>query len=212
MNFIRRVVLFVMLLVSLFSYAEVSKKHPLAYNGYSGGMMVNIGYVKSKEFTLIQADGSNSQTLKASGVPLGIGGAIRIKFGNHLRFGTEGYVSTLHYGDYNSSASVGWGGASVDYSWEIKRWTMYVGSVFGGGTYKHLSLLGSTPDDFLIEDSTTSYRKYGFAVVDPYIGAEYALTPRIHVTFKADYLVNVSNCQDDFISGFRLFVGFMFCR
>ncbi len=211
MNFIRKVaLLFVVILTITNSYAENS--HPLAYNGYSGGMMLHIGYAKSNEFTVTQPDGSNPQTLQASGAPMGIGGAVRIKFGNYLRVGTEGYVSTLNYGEYDSYASVGWGGLSLDCSWEFNKWTMYVGSVFGGGSYEHLTLLGSTPEDYLLENNITSYRKYGFAVVDPYFGVEYALTPRIHVTLKADYLLNVSNHQDDFISGFRLFAGFMFCR
>ena len=69
---------------------QVSKpKSKLAYNGYIGGMMLHLGYVYHTELPEL-----GGHTVSA--LTKGIGGTIKIKFGNHLRVGTEGYVSTAN--------------------------------------------------------------------------------------------------------------------
>ena len=67
----------------------------MAFSGYQGGMMFHMGYVQSKNFQFNDLLGNplgNPYQLK--GMAYGIGGAIRVGFGKHLRVGMEGYVST----------------------------------------------------------------------------------------------------------------------
>ena len=59
-------------------------------------------------------------------------------------------------------------------------------------------------------EETVSYRKYGFAALAPFAGIEYAVTKKVNLVAKIDYLVNLSNPQDDFTTGPRLYIGFMF--
>ena len=55
------------------------------FNGYSGGMLLHTGYVQSRTFTLHAADGAGVTRMRLRGAPLGIGGALRVRFGKHLR-------------------------------------------------------------------------------------------------------------------------------
>ena len=56
------------------------------------------------------------------------------------------------------------------------------------------------------------FAKTSFFVFDPYIALEYALTQRIHLIFKLDYMIAVHQQQFLTPSGPRLYVGFMFCH
>lgn len=182
-----------------------------AYRGFSGGMMVHAGYIGGGNFTLRDASGAVLAEKKLHGFPTGIGGAIKIHLGDHLRVGSEGYVSTLHYGRFDSYSSVGWGGILADWLWRLGRFAPFAGAGFGGGSFKHLALTTDTPVDEIAE-GPASFRKYGFLTVVPFAGVEYALTSKIHLTVKADYMINVSNRLPDFSEGPRLFIGFAFYR
>ena len=184
----------------------------MAFSGCSGGMMLHTGYVQSRDITFYNTDGSVHETLQMKGAPFGIGGAIRAHFGKHLRVGSEGYVSTLVYGKYKSYSSIGWGGLLMDCVWSLKRWTPFIGGTIGGGSVKNVTLLDETPQDFVIEQQSTSYRKYAFMALNPFVGVEYALTAKIHFVFKMDYLLNLTDWQDDYVNGVRFFVGVMFCH
>ena len=46
--------------------------------------------------------------------------------------------------------------------------------------------------------------------VAPFAGVEVAVNRKVNVVFKADWLLNVTNPEDDFVSGPRIYVGFMF--
>jgi hypothetical protein len=39
---------------------------------------------------------------------------------------------------------------------------------------------------------------------------EYSLSDKMHLIFKIDYLMNLSNPQDDFVKGPRIYLGLMF--
>lgn len=181
------------------------------YSGFSGGMMVHSGYLQSKDFTIATNNGQSLQNLQAKGVPFGIGGAAKVHLGKYLRVGGEGYVSNLNYGEYNSIFSLSYGGVLVDCIWQNKRFSPYVGVLFGGGSTQNTTLFASTPDDFIAEENV-SYRKNSFLALTPFVGVEYALNDKIRLTFKADYLVNLNSAPNDFASGVRIFVGFMFYR
>lgn len=181
------------------------------YSGFSGGMMVHSGYLQSQKFNITTNNGQNPQNLQAKGVPFGIGGAAKVHLGKYLRVGGEGYVSNLNYGEYNSIFNLSYGGVLVDCIWQNKRFSPYVGVLFGGGSTQNTTLFASTPDDFIAEENV-SYRKNSFLALTPFVGVEYALNDKIRLTLKADYLVNLNSAPNDFASGVRVFIGFMFYR
>lgn len=52
---------------------------------------------------------------------VGIGGVIRLHFGEHFRVGSEGYVSTLSQLDDGSYLKYGWGGILADFYSDFGR-------------------------------------------------------------------------------------------
>lgn len=192
------------LILLLFALCGTAKAGDgLAYNGFMGGMMLHGGWVSAGT---IAVGTSAPQSMK--GVPAGIGGALKVRFGNHLRVGTEGYSSTLTYGDWGSSLSIGWGGLLVDWALPVGRFTPYVGATIGGGVVKNLTLTSAPAQDTLPEENL-SYRHYGVGVVVPFVGVDYSLTPRMSLTFKADRMIPFSDTFD-FPSGIRCYFGFLF--
>ncbi len=174
--------------------------------------MLHAGYLYGGRTTVFDGAGLQVSDQKMQGIPTGIGGAVKFHFGKWLRVGTEGYVSTLKYGDYGSNVRIGWGGILADCIWKTgKRISPFAGFTLGGGSASNLTLAAEAPDDFIAEQNS-SYRKYGFACVVPYAGFEYDATSRIRIVFKADYIINVSNRQPDFPSGPRFYIGFLFYR
>jgi opacity protein-like surface antigen len=188
------------------------------YAGFSGGMMVHTGYITGGKITLIRRDDGSDVPIGVSGPPLGIGGAMKIHLGKHFRIGGEGHMSTLNYGSGKGSmrnqshARIGWGGALVDYTWTLgKNWRPYAGGLIGGGSFKNLTLLDPSPVDYELEDGA-SYRNYSFVVLAPFAGIELALSDRIGLNVKADWMLKLTNRQADFASGPRLYLGFTFYR
>lgn len=84
--------------------------------------------------------------------------------------------------------------------------------IHGGGSVKDVTALEDTTGDFRLDGGTTSYRRYPFPAIAPFAGIEYALTGRVHLVLKADYLLNLSPRQADFVRGPRFYFGFMFCH
>lgn len=186
-----------------------NSRHPLAFSGCSGGMMVNVGYGFSGTYRLYDSGGVPLGYFHHRGAPVGMGGAARIHFGKHLRLGGEGYVSTMRYAGHAGYAQIGWGGITLDSQWEIRRWTLFAGGMAGGGSHKNLDVINDEVDDEF-QVSRSSYRYYPFMAVAPYLGAEFALSRKVHIVAKVDYVVNVTARRPDFVSGPRFFVGFMF--
>lgn len=184
------------------------EKRQGGYRGFSGGMMLHTGYVGSKDLNITSLQGTVHKQ-KVGGAPVGIGGAIKLMFGRHFRIGAEGYVSTLYYGRHDSHAKTGWGGILADCVWNLGRWSLFAGSTIGGGSQTNITIMSTIGDDYIAEENI-SYRKYGFAAIAPFVGAEYAVTPRINIVMKIDYLLNVTNPADDFVTGSRIYIGFMF--
>ena len=202
---------FIAALLSTFVSYSALAQEGLKYRGFSGGMMVHTGYLQSNSFDLQTIQGNYITTGKVEGMPFGIGGAARLHFGKHLRVGGEGYVSNLRYGVKGTTSSVSWGGALVDCVWQLGRWWPFVGLTVGGGAVEHIILQDEPAVDFAAE-SNALYREYAFMALAPMVGIEYALSEKIHLAFKMDYVINLSNPQDDFPSGPRFFLGFMFYR
>ncbi|MDR0810937.1 MAG: hypothetical protein LBN23_01480 [Paludibacter sp.] len=202
-----------LLLFFIFSAQAQEAKSTFAYSGFSGGMLLHSGYVQSENYTLKNADATATKTMKHSGLPSGIGGAARLHFGKHLRVGAEGYVSEYHY-ENQSYVSTGWGGVLADCALESGRLTYFVGGTFGGGSQKNLTVFEAPTDgyDGFVIDDKMSFRKFSFLCIAPFVGAEFALNKKIHLVLKADYLINISNPQPDFVTGVRVYLGFSFCR
>ena len=214
----------VTLVVTLNIFAEntdstlVTKRRSMAYSGYQGGMMFNVGYVESRDFQFQNNSGLPLGELgRLSGASMGLGGALRVGFGKYLRVGIEGYVSTLKYQPQGSSAKIGWGGLLLDSHWHIKKFTIFTGGVIGGGSYTHITMIdkmgaNSVENDYVVENQYVSYRHYPFLAIVPFVGMEYSLTKRISMVAKIDYMLNVTNWADDYAAGPRFFIGFMFGR
>jgi len=209
----KKLMLLALILATFCASAQTSDKpKKMAFAGYGGGMMLHTGFVQSKNFNLYSPNGALWQQMRLKGVPFGIGGAIRVRFGQHLRIGGEGYVSTIQQRKTKSYNSIGWGGLLADCCWIKNKWTFFVGGTLGGGSVKNLILTEAPAQDFLLENGTAAYRKYSFMAATPFLGFEYALMDRIHLIVKADYLFNISNPQTDFTTGPRLYAGITFCH
>jgi hypothetical protein len=184
-----------------------------SYQGFSGGMMLHTGYLKSGDFQIAEDDDilSNHQV---KGAPFGIGGTIKFHFGtvsDQFRIGMEGYRSSISYEEKGSYQVTGWGGLTFDYVRVGGKVKPFIGvNVGGGGNRNHTVLdyfyLSGTQDKLMI------YHKYAFVAVTPYIGMEIAITQKLSFIAKADWLFNISNPQPDFASGPRLFLGIIFSR
>lgn len=175
-------------------------------------MMVHSGYVSAGNVAFANPDGSSSSIARISGLPVGIGGALKIHFGKHLRIGTEGYSSNLKYGKHGSYEHTGWGGLLIDGVFPLGKWFPFAGITIGGGGVKNVTAFQDTTGDYTLDNGTTSYRKYTFMAIAPFIGVEYALTARIHLVLKADWLLDTTSRQSDFVRGPRVYFGFMFCH
>ena len=172
--------------------------------------MIHSGYLFGGTSAPHTPAGQAFPAQRMQGFPTGIGGATRFHFGPHLRIGSEGYNSTLKYGPYDSYTQIGWGGVLADWYWDKGLVSPFVGITFGGGGVKNTTFTAPTEDDFVTE--AVSFRKYGFATAVPFIGLELAVTQKMLLTFKADYMLCLSRRKPDFVSGPRLYIGFTFSR
>jgi len=174
------------------------------FQAYSGGMMLHTGYVFGGKLNI---DDYN-QNIKIQGVTFGIGGTLRFNFGKHLRTGLEGYSTSVNYGKNKSYMTLGWGGLLIDCKWDVKKLCVFVGGTIGGGAVKNVTVVNDTNINPI--GKTALYRKYAVILVDPFIGIEYALSPKIRLIAKADYIINVGKQQPDFATGVRVYAGVVF--
>lgn len=182
----------------------------LSFKGYSGGMMLHTGYVSGSAFAYSDGAG-NGGTARVSGMPVGIGGAVRFHFGEHLRIGSEGYSSSVYHGKYGSHYNVSWGGLLADYVREFGKISVFAGATAGGGGVKNLLLFDDGHDDFILENRSL-YRKYTIMVLSPFLGMEYRLSDKLRLVLKADYLTAPVGRQDDFATGIRIYFGMSFYK
>ena len=68
----------VFLLFTTISFCQ----NPFKYKGFSGGMMIHSGYLKTQNFNLISNSNQHFNTIKAQGFPFGLGGAGRVHLGS----------------------------------------------------------------------------------------------------------------------------------
>lgn len=195
---IRKLVLLLAAL-GLISLSTAQAQDQKLMRGFDGGMMVHTGYLSGTV---------SPDAIPAKGMPLGIGGVIRLHLGNHLRVGSEGYVSTLNQRDNGSYVKYGWGGVLVDAYTVLGRIQPYVGLTVGGGAATTL-LMSESPVRAWAPIDGTLYHKQGFMAVDPFLGCEFLVSKAMHLTLKVDWL----NCLGKDVSvpsGPRVYFGFLF--
>lgn len=195
------------------------------FTGCSGGMMLHLGYLFAPDAgSLFGNTVFNSMAdMPRGGVTFGIGGAAKVHFLNRIHLGGEGFVSTMPLLGNNSQVRSGWGGLVLDHYWTRDRFRPFLGFTLGGGSMRRmydgedattaLDQVGASPESDLTYNAY--FRKTMFLFVGPYVGFEYALTQRVAIVCRLDYVVPFGrNLTDEYAymapSGPRLYVGFMF--
>lgn len=120
--------------ICLLIAVSVSAQKQKAIRGFDGGMMVHTGYLRGN------LEGAGHE---AAGLPMGIGGVIRLHLGEHFRIGSEGYVSTLGQRGNGSYLKYGWGGILADCYTVIGKFQPYAGITLGGGAMTTLLMMES---------------------------------------------------------------------
>lgn len=187
------------------------------YQGFSGGMMLHTGYL----FGQNQNAPRDAQGVLCSpqGATFGIGGAIRVHLLNHLRIGGEGFVSTmpstttdirqhLQKGSYVRS---GWGGMLIDAYWRCNKILPYIGGTLGGGAMRSLFIIEGDENDWQ-EEQRAVFHRQPFFLVNPYVGFNWEMTKKVHLTFRFDWMLAIHKRQLALPTGPRIHVGFMFCH
>jgi hypothetical protein len=197
------------------THTTIQEKTPL-FQGYSGGMMLHAGYLFGKNSSAVLPSGKN---ISPQGLTTGIGGSLRVNLWKHLRVGCEGYVSTMRSGatdmrDILQSGSyvrVGSGGLLADACWRMEKVWPYIGAAVGGGAMRTLSVVEGTETDWLPE-GCAMLTKQGFGYVNPYVGMDWCMTKRIHMTFRIDWMTAMAEKHLLLPTGPRCYIGFMFCH
>lgn len=207
------------------------------FSGFSGGMMLHLGYAFSQSPDELFRNPSlmTDNTLPKGGATMGIGGALRIHLLNHIHIGSEGFVSTMPLMKTGSQIRTGYGGILCDYyaNWG-KRVRPVIGMTIGGGStsrlyvpYKAETVEGEdNKENDIPTVYNASYTKTPFFMLDPYIGLEIGLNNHISLLMRVDWVLpfgkkgsQLSNSGQhttvawrNYVapSGPRLYVGFMF--
>lgn len=218
-------------------YVTTEKERPAVFTGFSGGMLLHLGYGFSQNPSELFRNQSlsldNLQNLPRSGIFMGIGGQLRIHLINHIRIGGEGFVSTMPLKQIGN-VRTGWGGAVADFYTTWGKVKPYIGLGLGGGSMRRTYVnenvsAGNTenPNDPTIYNA--SYTKTPFFYLDPQLGLSFGLTQRIDLVVRLDYMLPFSSSNRGIIrdlgdlpeqikgwkglmtpTGPRLYVGFMF--
>lgn len=187
------------------------------YRGFSGGMMLHTGYLSGRDGNAPRT--TDGRLCSPQGATFGIGGALRVNLWKHLRVGAEGYVSEMPSGatDCNdvlkagSYVRMGYGGVLADACWRLKKIWPYIGASIGGGAMKGLYILDGDQHSWS-PDPNSTFHKQAFFYATPYVGLDYCMTQKVHLTFRIDWMLAVHNSRLCLPTGPRLFVGFMFCH
>lgn len=185
------------------------------YQGFSGGMMLHSGYLFGANPNA-PADASG-RSYSPQGAPIGIGGALRVHLWKLLRVGFEGSVSTLHSGLSNQSkrlqpgsyARIGCGGINADACWRLPKAWPYAGAALGGGSIRSLYIINGDQSDWLPEKETF-VNKQSFFYITPYVGCDYCITRKLHLTFRLDWMLAIHKNELVMPTGPRLYFGLMF--
>ena len=193
-----------------------AKDSTAIFQGYSGGMMVHAGYLFGDNPAAVLPSG---ESLSSQGITGGIGGSLRVNLKRRLRVGCEGFVSTMNsqltnqrnYLQSGSYVRVGSGGLLADACWRMEKIWPFIGAAVGGGAMRTLYVVEGTEEDWQPEDFAM-LTKQGFGYVNPYIGMDWCMTKRVHLTLRMDWMLAFADNQLILPTGPRFFFGFMFCH
>ncbi len=203
------------------------------FSGFSGGMMLHIGYMFSDDPRKIFSNaGLGSEDYMANlpkdGVGLGLGGTLRVHLLNMIHVGAEGGMSIMPLGGVGN-IRMGWGGALCDVYTQWGKVRPLIGLSLGGGAMKRLYLPKETIT--YVPEGTTdttlynaSYTQTPFFYLDPYVGLEVDLVRNMALIIRIDYMLpfgrtgsNLTDLKEgvkwsNFMTptGPRLYVGLMF--
>ena len=230
-----------LLLLPLFAFAQTDTTTTKKKFIFSGGMMLHIGYQGGKGCGFLDDATGQEQTLHSLTYGIGGQLRFHLMEHMHIGTEGYVSTMPLNRQGKESNIRTGWGGILCGYYTTFNRLQLMAGGTLGGGAQRSLhvfhtneqaalgdALAVNAPfDDFsqTREGATaashpqaetpihsSSFAKKSFFVFDPYMALEYALTQRIHLIFKLDYLIAVHQQQFLTPSGPRLYVGFMFCH
>jgi len=207
MNFF---LLFAIILFLQFSLFAENPEKKFAFAGYTGGMMVHTGYMKSAVF-LVKDTEEQMHNKQIEGMPFGMGGALKFQFGKHFRVGMEGYMTKIVYEKRGSIFRQGWGGVLADGLWKFGKWTPFVGVCFGGGQVTNLLFLTTSSDSY-IADAKVAYQQYPVFLFNPSLGIEFSITPKLTLVFKTEYQVSLKKREPDQPNAVRFYFGAFFNR
>ena len=193
-----------------------SDKRPI-YQGFSGGMMLHTGYLFGIDKAAPTAPSGRSYSQQ--GALYGIGGALRVHLWKHLRTGFEGFVSTMPSGFSDQSkvlkpgsyTRIGCGGILADACWRMEKAWPYIGATIGGGAMRSLYMLDGDQNTW-DKQTDTYFHKQSFFYVTPYVGCDYCLTKKLHLTFRFDWMLAIHHGELVLPTGPRLYFGLMFCH
>lgn len=212
---VRNILVVLCVLISGVLYANGSSVK--VYQGFSGGMMGHGGYLFGVNVDAPKT--TEGVVCSPQGGTFGLGGALRVHLWKHLRVGGEGFVSTMNSGttdmkhilEEGSYIRTGWGGIAVDACWRKDKVWPYVGGSIGGGAMRSLYVLEGNQDDWAAEDAAYLH-KTPFLYVNPYMGLDWCLTQKVHMTFRVDWMLALHKGEVMLPTGPRLLIGFMFCH
>lgn len=207
---------FIFLLLFCATVAFGKNDSTAVFQGYSGGMMLHGGFLFGKNLEAVLPSG---ESISPQGLTYGIGGSLRVNLWKHLRVGCEGFVSTMKSDvtdmkpilESGSYLRTGWGGLLADACWRMEKVWPFIGASVGGGAMRSLSVVEGNELDWMPEELAI-LTKQSFAYVNPYIGMDWCLTQRIHMTFRLDWMLAFAKTNLLMPTGPRLYVGFMFCH
>ena len=99
----------------------------------------------------------------------------------------------------------------ADYTWTWGRFAPYLGVTVGGSTTTDFLMMKGSGKDWLPEPEAY-YHKTPFVAIDPFVGCDYIVSKKLHLTLKIDYLNGISHKELHLPTGPRAYVGFMFCH
>ena len=177
------------------------------YKGYSGGMFVHLGYVQSRHFTVSDLQGNEIEE-QIKGATFGLGGKMSIYLNRYFRVGSEGYFTSCKYGAYKNSCRIGWGGATFDLLYPVKKWVPFAGITIGGGSATHFIFIEEQQNNH--EAAPIVHFTKPLYIINPANGVEFFTSSRISLLFKMDYILNVYKTDPSYPQGVRFYLGVHF--
>ena len=89
--------------------------------------------------------------------------------------------------DNGSYVKTFWAGLLADYTWTWGRFAPYLGVTVGGGTTTDFLRFEGSKKDWAAEPEAY-FHKEPFVTIDPFIGCDYIVSSKLHLTLKLDYL------------------------